>query len=156
MDGWNFFYSLKKTPLSRVTLEQWTARMAGWAAANDRSVIVVLDGRGPQAELDAKATPRFKVVYSQKVSADAWIERAAAGGSDSRTDRYTVVTADAALRNMARGSGAMIRDPLEFAAELEKETRRNRDELLRHDVRSHGFNRPFDKKLDIKEGPGPH
>ena len=108
-------------------------------------MMVVMDGYGDPAELDIHNTRLFRVVYSQKVSADACIERLLYERRSAT--RFTLVTDDRAIANMARGGGASVIGTGAFM-EMMKESRKESSETLdKNKLRSHGFNRPFGDKL---------
>ena len=147
VDGFNLLHAYpctkpSNTKISRVDL---LSVLAGFASLKAKRMLVVLDGVGDAAELDIHHSPLFRVVYSQKVSADACIERLL---FERRSEvRFTVVTDDRAISNIARGSGALVVGTAQFL-EMLKETRKESTESLdKNKLRSHGFNRPFEDKL---------
>lgn len=160
IDGYNLLYERARSPRSGTNPSRSAAdsrrksasersdllaRLASFAAAGDRAVTVVLDGKGNAAELETYRTARFEVVYSQKVSADSCIERRLF----ERPNRIgvTVVTADRAITDVARGMGGRVMKPLEFLRLLKDEDKAGEERLFRDRVRGHGFNRPFGDKL---------
>ncbi|HTL69690.1 MAG TPA: NYN domain-containing protein [Candidatus Eisenbacteria bacterium] len=121
------------------------ARVAGFAAAGPRRVLIVMDGIGPDDEWGAFQTASFSVVYSQKVTADSYIERFLCENKGACA--FTVVTGDRAVVAMARGAGARVLDASEFLALIGESGRDNEARVLKDRIRSHGFNRPFGDKL---------
>lgn len=146
IDGYNLLYDLtsgkRKNPISR---RQLFDRLAGFASTGDRRVVVVLDGTGPAEELVADRTERFEIVYSQKVSADAYIERSVC--ERKGMPGTVVVTRDTAISRMARGSGARVFEPREFMEILFAGEKDQDGVLFKERVKSHGFNRPFERKF---------
>jgi len=147
VDGCNLLhaYPSGRSPKDRNGRAEMLSALAGFAALKGKPMLVVLDGKGESAELDIHHTGLFRVVYSQKVSADACIERLL---FERRSEaRFTVITDDRAISNIARGSGAMVVGTASFL-EMLKESRKESGETLDKDkLRSHGFNRPFEDKL---------
>ena len=124
---------------------------AEFASFKNVSVLLVLDGAGDPAELGAYRTSCFEVVYSQKVPADAYIEKHLYENRDKQ--RLVVVTDDRAITNIARGCGASVLGTSTFA-ELLKECKKEGSDLLQKEKsREHGFHRPFEDKL--KDLPRP-
>jgi predicted RNA-binding protein with PIN domain len=146
IDGYNFLYEIRsrqpKHPLAQK--ETLFAALADFAAAG-RSVIAVLDGIGPEAELEPYRTNRFRAVYAGKLTADSYIERHLALSKKGLTT--TVVTRDRAVKTMARGSGARVMDPEEFASLLTEKKKDVEDVLFKNKVKGRKFNTPFEDKL---------
>ena len=108
-------------------------------------MLLVLDGKGEFAELDIHHTPLFRVVYSQKVSADTYIEKVL---FDRRSEaRFTVVTDDRAISNIARGSGALVLGTGPFIEMMKESKKEGAESMDKGKIRSHGFHRPFEDKL---------
>ena len=108
-------------------------------------MLLVLDGKCEFAELDIHHTALFRVVYSQKVSADTFIERIL---FDRRTEaRFTVVTDDRAITNIARGSGALVVGTTQFLDLMKESKKEGAESVDKGKLRSHGFHRPFEDKL---------
>jgi uncharacterized protein len=150
VDGYNLLHAAYPSGSStriKPDREAFLAELAGFSALDGKPMLVVLDGAGDQAELDKHTAPKFRVIYSQKVSADACIERTL---FERRTEaRFTVVTDDRAISNIARGSGALVMGAAGFLERL-KESRKERADKQAHDkMKGHGFNRPFDKLKDL-------
>ena len=147
VDGYNLLhaYPSGKSSHTRKNREAFLAELAAFASAEGRVMLVVLDGQGDPAELDIHRTELFRVVYSQKVSADACIERIL---YERRTEaRFTVVTNDRAISNIARGAGAAVLSAASFLERLGQTRGESSDALNKNKLRSHGFNRPFEDKL---------
>lgn len=147
VDGYNLLHThLSSKPSGkRSSREDLLAQLADFASFQGRVMLVVLDGQGDEAELDIHRTRLFGVVYSQKVSADACIERLLYARRGQAV--FTVVTNDRAISNIARGAGALVMGAQAFLA-LMKDSKKDRsDNLHKRSVRSHGFNRPFEDKL---------
>lgn len=147
VDGCNLLHAYpsgrsSKDKNSRAVL---LSALAGFSASQEKHMLVVLDGKGEPAELDIHHTSLFRVVYSQKVSADACIERIL---FERRSQaRFTVVTDDRAISNIARGSGAMVVGTAPFLEMLKESRKESTEALDKGKLRSHGFNRPFEDKL---------
>ncbi len=147
IDGYNLLYALqsqgpKKTPLTR---EELFALVAEFAAFKNHPTLLVLDGVGDQGQLRAYHTVYLKVVFSQKVSADTYIEKYLYEHRDKQ--RLVVVTNDRAITNMGLGSGASVLSTTQFF-ELLKECKKDESEFLQKEkTREHGFHRPFEDKL---------
>jgi hypothetical protein len=62
----------------------------------------------------------------------------------------TVVTNDRAISDIARGGGSRVLSVSGLMELLQETKRQNADILFDEKVRSHGFNRPFEKKLKDK------
>lgn len=151
IDGYNLLYALRtispqKHPSSR---EDLCTRLSGFASLKHIQMTVVIDGVGDDHEMEAYKTPYFRVVLSQKKTADAFIEKTLYDLRSTHT--FVVVTADRAITQMARGSGAMVLSPAQFweVVCLAEET--GRDIVWREKKKSHGFNRPFEDKLNDYE-----
>lgn len=151
IDGYNLLHSLGSPGKKGrgLTRESLAAKLAGFAETEGCELILVLDGQGPQDELLSHRTRYFNVVYSSKVSADTFIEKAL---YDRKNERLHVVTQDTAIRRMARGCGAAVYDSGEFMERLNARSVENDDKLFKEKVRAHGFNRPFDGKLKGLDG----
>ncbi len=147
IDGCNLLYAYPSKDIAkdRKNREVLLSALAGFASLKGKPMLVVMDGKGEAAEMDIHHTALFRVVYSQKVSADTFIEKVL---FDRRANtRFTVVTNDRAISNMARGSGAMVLGTGSFL-EMLKETRKDSSETLdKGKLRGHGFHRPFEDKL---------
>ena len=147
IDGYNLFHALKskrpqRSPLSR---EELFALVAEFASFKKTDTLLVLDGAGDQGELDAYRTDHFEIVFSQKVSADACIERYLF--EHRQTLQLVVVTDDRAISNIGRGGGARVLSTSAFA-ELLKECKKEGSDFLQNKrSREHGFHRPFEDKL---------
>ena len=148
IDGCNLLYATVsgKSPKGKKDRAALLAVLAGFAALKAQPVLVVLDGTGEPGELDVHHTKFLYVVYSQKVSADACLERLLYERRGQA--RFTVVTDDRAITNIARGTGAIVLGTGTFL-EMVKECRKESSETLaKNKLRSHGFHRPFDKLKD--------
>ena len=147
VDGYNLLHASPsdKAGKSLKTRENLLAQLADFTAIQGKPMKVVLDGRGDPAELDIHRTALFHVVYSQKVTADACIERLLYEFKGQI--HFTVVTNDRAITQIARGCGAAVMGCGEFLEKM-KESKKDRSDTLHKDkLRSHGFNRPFEGKL---------
>lgn len=146
IDGYNLLYETdrarKKSASDRARM---LSRLAEFAAAGERVVTVVLDGHGDAAELNSYKSARFEAIYSQKVTADACIERTLF--ERPNRSKVTVVTADRAITDVARGMGGRVMKPVEFLRLLKDEDKAGQDRIFQDRVRGHGFNRPFGDKL---------
>lgn len=147
VDGYNLLHEFqgRSGKRSDFTREALFTLLANFASLDTRHVSVILDGVGNEEEFKAYVTPVFTIQYSQKVSADAFIERFVY----DHKDRYSliVVTNDTAIINIARGVGARTMRGNELKAVLAETKRTSEDILFDKKVRGHGFNRPFDSKL---------
>jgi len=147
IDGYNLLHDFvshnkKKIEISKDLL---FGLLANFASAAERSVMIVLDGKGKDEELESYNTKSFRAVYSQALSADSYIERylyEKKAGSG-----MIVVTKDRAITLMARGAGARVIGTREFLELLGSMKKDNEDILFKHKVEGHGFNRPFKDKL---------
>ncbi len=147
IDGCNLLhaYPSANTSKDKKNRAVLLSALAGFASLKGKPMLVVMDGKGEPAEMDIHHTALFRVVYSQKVSADTCIEKLL---YERRSEaRFTVVTDDRAISNIARGSGAMVLGTGAFL-ELMKESRKESSETLdKGKIRSRGFHRPFEDKL---------
>ena len=147
IDGYNLLHALQsqsptKTFLSR---EKLFALVAEFASFKKIHILLVLDGAGDQGQWHAYQTVYFEVMFSQKVSADACIEKYLYEHRDKQ--RLVVVTNDLAITNIGRGSGASVLGTSQFF-ELLKECKKEASEFLQKEKsREHGFHRPFQDKL---------
>jgi predicted RNA-binding protein with PIN domain len=149
IDGYNLLHGISPSRKGgKPSREALCDMLAGFAAGGPRRVILVLDGKGQDAELSARDTKSFTAVYSNKVSADTYIEKYL---FDHRGKaRLFVVTGDRAIANVARGGGASVLSPKLFMEELKGVQSEASDTLFDQKVKSHGFNRPFDRKMKEK------
>ena len=150
VDGYNLLHRLKAAvqKKSDLSLARLIERIVDFSSYRKHLVLMVLDGRGPKGELDARSAPFFRLVYSGKVSADACIERYLFENRSRAA--LAVVTDDRAISDMARGGGARVLSGKNFLEILEETERQKADILFEGRVRAHGFNRPFEKKLKDK------
>ena len=146
IDGYNVLhaFSRKRGGDRKVSRDALFAELAGFAAAEDRKVIVVLDGKGSDEELKGFQTSAFEVRYSQAVSADTAIEKYL---YENRPKKLMVVTNDRAIAQIARGGGARVTSAEELFALLKVQRKEDSDTLFKRQTKAHGFNRPFEKKL---------
>ena len=147
IDGYNLLHSAappgnKKGGVSREAL---FGLLAGFASAEERKVLMVLDGQGNEREFGAYQTKNFSVVYSQTLTADSVIEKMLCEKKGAVS--FRVVTKDRAVCQMARGFGARVMAPEEFMTLLGARRKENDEILFGEKVRSHGFSRPFEEKL---------
>jgi predicted RNA-binding protein with PIN domain len=151
IDGYNLLHSLESLPSKKTSLsrEKLFALVAEFASFKKIHTLLILDGTGDDGQLLAYHTAYFEVVFSQKVSADAYIEKYVYEQRDKK--RLVVVTNDRAIMNIACGSGAGVLSTAQFF-ELFQECKKEGSEYLRKEKsREYGFHRPFEDKLkDIK------
>ena len=149
IDGYNLLHGLARFESKKaISREALFFALAGFSSDHEREVLMVLDGKGNEAEFSAFMTTHFKIRYSQKVSADALIEKALHDHPAKAS--VCVVTEDRAIRQMARGFGARVMESREFYELLKRENKDKNGLLFKETVKGHGFNRPFDKKLKDK------
>lgn len=146
VDGYNLLHACTPgRPSRKNTRETLLADLAGFAALKGQHMLVVLDGTGVDSELNVHHTQFLRVVYSQKVSADAYLERQL---FERRTQaQFTVVTNDRAISNIARGAGARVMGTEAFLDAMKGSLKESSETLHKNKAQSHGFNRPFDDKL---------
>ena len=147
IDGYNLLRSLqsrqsKKNPWS---CEQLFGCVAQFASFKKLSTLIVLDGVGDDNEWLAYQTDGFRVVFSQKDPADAYIERFLFQQRGKL--RMTVVTDDRAIANISRGGGAQVISTVLFAEMLEDCRKGHQETLDKERSRLYGFHRPFEDKL---------
>ncbi len=147
IDGYNLLHFLASSDsqASKTSRETMFQMLAGFAAAGDRVVLLVLDGKGSDEEFRPYQTKSFQVVYSQAVSADTYIERCLYQKKGQAI--LKVVTQDRAIAQLARGFGAVVVDLKEFMRLIKTIKENNKDTLFQNKVRAHGFHRPFQDKL---------
>lgn len=109
---------------------------------------MVLDGVGSPDELAVHKTSYFEAVYSQKVSADHYIEKYIY--QNKLAVAFLVVTNDRTISEMARGGGARVLKNSQFLEMLKETGGESKAALENEEARSHGFNRPFDNQLKAK------
>ena len=148
IDGYNLLHACPSANNSKNTREDRTAllsALASFTSQKDRPMLVVMDGFGDPSELDIHNTKLFRVVYSQKVSADAYIERILYERRSQAS--FMVVTDDRAISNIARGGGASVIGTGAFLEMMKESQKESSESLHKNKLRSHGFNRPFEDKL---------
>ena len=146
IDGYNLLHAWPAGKRSqKKSRETLLSELAGFAALKAQRMKVVLDGKGDESELKVHHTEFLHVVYSQKVSADAYLERELFERRGKA--QFTVVTNDRAIANIARGSGERVWSTEVFLQILKESRSESSDIEHRNKSRSHGFNRPFDDKL---------
>ena len=150
IDGYNLLHSFPAATPRRPKLsrEDLCKALADFASSVNHPVILVFDGKGNPAEFSHYSTKHLSILYSQSVTADAYIERYLFEHKGRCS--FTVVTKDRAITNHARGCGARVLSPSIFMETLSAACRESGDVLFKEKVRSHGFNRPFEKKLKDK------
>ena len=151
IDGYNLLHSAaasknKRKSVSRETLFDL---LAGFASGGERKVVMVLDGVGDERELDAYRTNSFEIIYSKTLTADSAIEKILCEKRGAAP--FMVVTNDRAVSQMARGFAARVMKPEEFLLLVSSGRRENDQILFKEKVKSHGFNRPFERKLGSPE-----
>lgn len=147
IDGYNLLHALQSLPSKKASLprEKLFALVAEFASFKKIRTLLILDGTGDEGQLHAYHTSYFEVVFSQKMSADAYIEKYMY--EQRAKQRLVVVTNDRAILNMARGSGAGVLSTSQFF-ELFQECKKEGSEFLQKEKsREHGFHRPFEDKL---------
>ena len=150
IDGYNLLHDLiQKNKKSKISRENLFGLLASFAATGNHKILMVLDGRGNDEELEAYKTKFFHAVYSQSVSADAYIERCLC--EKQGQSQLKVVTKDRALSDIARGFGAIVVEPRDFMERVYKKRQESGDALFKSKVAAHGFHRPFKDKL--KDNP---
>lgn len=148
IDGCNLLHALSPKGLPSKNKSDRNAiisDIADFASRSERRVLMVLDGSGSQPELDIYECRFFRVVYSQKISADTYIEKIL---FERRAEaQFMVVTNDRAISNMARGGGARVMSTTQFLELMRQTKKDNADEQGKNAAKSHGFHRPFEDKL---------
>ena len=146
IDGYNLLHDLSRArSKQKSSRESLFTAVANFASVRHCRVLFVLDGKGDGKEFAAFETAHFHIVYSQSVSADAYIEKYL---YEHRTRcAIVVVTKDRAIVNAARGGGSRVLAPSEFRELLADGRKDSADALFKEKVRSHGFHRPFDGKI---------
>ena len=146
VDGYNLLHACAPgRPSPKNTRETLLSDLAGFAASKGQRMLVVLDGCGEESELKVHHTEFLHVVYSQKVTADAYLERQL---FERRAQAlFTVVTNDRAISNIARGAGARVMGTEAFLEAMKESRKESSETLHKNKARSHGFNRPFEDKL---------
>ncbi len=142
IDGFNLLRAdpRPKTPLQLIN------RLAGFASAQKgRGVLLVFDGKVPPGQWESLCSKQLRIESSGTLTADSVIERYLC--EHKGRFQFTVVTADRAVVNMARGSGASVMSPKEFNLLLNETEKSNKDVLFDQKVKGHGFHRPFHDKL---------
>ena len=147
IDGYNLLHALnsKASPKTSLSREQLMALLAEFASFKKTHTLLVLDGVGEEGELRAYRTEYFEAVYSQKVSADACIEKYLF--QHRETHALVVVTDDRAVSNIGRGGGARVLSTSIFTEMLKECKKEEEDVLFKKKSREHGFHRPFEDKL---------
>lgn len=150
IDGYNLLHDIQPAKQGKKpSKEGLFDLLADFASAGDhRQVLLILDGKGSDAEHDARKTVSFSVAYSQDVSADAYIEKYL---YDHRaTARLFVVTNDRAITLLARGGGASVFSTAIFRERVGEVKKDTAERLQKDDARTHGFHRPLDNQLKEK------
>ncbi len=152
IDGYNLLYFISASndasrPLPS-TKQALCAALAGFASSKKQKMLAVFDGVGQPDEMRVHEAPYFQAVYSQKVSADAHIEKYIFQNKASTA--FWVVTDDRAISLIARGGGARVLKNSQFLEMLKESGAEGETRLFKEQVRAHGFNRPFDDQLKAK------
>lgn len=143
IDGFNVLHALG-TSARKLTLNDLLAKISSFASL-ERKLLIVLDGSGNPDEFRSYRTGHLDVVFAGKLSADSVIEKSL---YTARGRAHLVaVTQDRAISQIALGVGARVLTPKDFWKRLEEDQKEKKNLLYRHEVKAHGFNRPFDKKL---------
>lgn len=147
IDGYNVLHAFSKKGGGdrKLSKDSLFSQLAGFASAGDRKLLVVIDGKGVDAELESYRTASFEVRYSQSVSADSVIEKYL---YDNRSKKLMVVTNDRAIVQIAHGAGARVTSADEFYELLKSQNKDDKETLFKRQADAHRFNRPFDKKLE--------
>lgn len=149
IDGYNLLYDLQsRQKHAGVSRNSLCELLAEFASSKQSKVILVFDGVGPNEEWSSYRTEWFEVFYSQKISADAFIERSLFERRGQAN--LMVVTNDHAITNIAVGGGAHALKGSVFLESLRTAEKTRKEVLDRQRVETHGFNRPFDEKLKKK------
>ena len=149
VDGYNLLHRVRaRAP--KISRESLCDFLASFASAEKIKLTAFFDGAGNDSEFDSFRTEFFSARYSQKVSADAAIERTL---FEHRAKcRMLVVTDDRAIRDIAHGSGARVLGLEQFLERARESGKETREVLDRESMRSRGFHRPFDEKLGPVRG----
>lgn len=151
IDGYNLLHALRSevSPKDAPSREKLFALAAEFASLKKYRTLLVLDGAGDPAQLEAYRTGCFEAVFSQKVSADTCIEKHLY--EERGKARMTVVTNDRAIANIARGCGAAVMSASAFYGLLGECRREGEEWRQKEKSRGHRFNRPFEDKLKDHE-----
>ncbi|MGH7198458.1 MAG: NYN domain-containing protein [Candidatus Omnitrophota bacterium] len=147
IDGYNVLHAFSRMRGGdrKISKGALFAELAGFAAGQDRKVIVVLDGKGSDEELKGFQTPVFEVRYSQAVSADSAIEKYL---YENRQKKLMVVTNDRAIAQITRGVGARVTSAEGLLELLRAQSKEDKGILHKRQTDAHRFHRPFEKKLE--------
>ncbi len=147
IDGWNLLHACRPSGRQAKIQSKETlcGKLAEFASAKGCRVTVFFDGVGNDEEFGSYRTDRFEAFYSQRVSADAKIERRLFEGRGKAS--FVVVTNDRAVGDIAAGNGARVLGASRFLEEWGDCRKEGDEDRFRRDTRSHGFNRPFEDKL---------
>ena len=148
IDGYNLLHALHSASppeKNRSNLHRLISDVADFASESSQVVFMVLDGHGRQGELDICHTAFFRVVYSQKISADTFIEKTL---FERRAEtQFMVVTNDRAIANIARGGGARVMSTTQFLERMRESKKESTDKQQKNKIKSHSFHRPFEDRL---------
>lgn len=146
VDGTNVLHAFRPAEGSGpLDLPGLARDLACLASEENLRIWIVLDGKGPADELAGHRAPGLEVVYAQSLSADTWIERALY--ERSAGPACVVVTGDAAVSRIARGTGARVWTSAQLAERLKQAEHDRGERLRRGRAAQHGFHRPFENKL---------
>lgn len=158
IDGYNVVHELagpksQKRPANpaKILPHDLFSKVANFTAGRARKALVVLDGVGDNNEFRAYRTESLDIVYSGKVSADTFIERSLYEARGRAI--LFVVTKDRAIAQVASGVGARVVEPKDFLARIHEDSKEKQGILFKHQVKAHGFSRPFEEKLKKFDPP---
>lgn len=150
IDGYNVYHALRRRERG-VSLADYLTRLADLTAAPapsgaERRFVVVLDGRGEDADLVPYRTGSCEVIRSGGVSADSCIERLIFEWKATR--RILLVTDDRAIRQLAHGAGCRSMGTDEFLSQNASFIKSRSEDLhRRRQLDGRQFNRPFEDLL---------
>lgn len=148
IDGYNLLHGVRsKKKSGTLSREILFELLAGFASQDNRKVLMILDGYGNDDELEPYRTKSFAIQYSKTMTADSVIEKMLYDKKGSGS--FIVVTKDRAVTQIARGLGSRVIEPAEFMKLMKASVQESDSILFKEKVKSHGFNRPFDKKLNF-------
>lgn len=150
IDGYNVYHAWRRKQRG-ASLTDLLMRLSDLAAGPapsgaERRFVVVLDGRGEDADLAAYRTERCQVLRSGKMDADSFIERLIYELKATR--RLTLVTDDRPMRQLAHGAGCRLMGTEEFLTQSALFAKQRIQELdRRRFLDERQLNRPFERLL---------